>query len=213
MRSLTEAQIKKLTDMPEWMKQPYYDGRVFASAEGWMIRPSKIHPEFPTKQMPAYCIVAIPELSSYMEAPAMDTSVVRETALQSKTLQAQSMSYIRRSASRYMLDISLDEQVYAANGADVEIELDASSIAIGGSATLDGGANRYTLVQSRAGENNSRTGTFRFDLRFTGTLDSLEINSNPTINIVSGTLQNVDDDGVITSIASSAVAKLTIIAP
>ena len=46
MRSLTEAQIKKLTDMPEWMKQPYYDGRVFASAEGWMIRPSKIHPEF-----------------------------------------------------------------------------------------------------------------------------------------------------------------------
>ncbi len=212
MRSLTEAQIKKLTDMPEWMKQPYYEGRVFASAEGWMIRPSKIHPEFPTKQMPAYCIVAIPELSSYMEAPASDTSVVRESdEFMARVL---SMSYTRRSATRYMVDISLDEEYYAVNGnGDVSITLATGGTGIDVSgATLTSG-DTYTLSESAVGERSPRTGVLRFDLRFNGPPNSLSIAATPALTINSGNFSTTDSDTRATSgINSAGVAQLTIIA-
>ena len=214
MRSLTEAQIKKLTDMPEWMKQPYYDGRVFASAEGWMIRPSKIHPEFPTKQMPAYCIVAIPELSSYMEASASDTSVVRES--NDAIARVLSMSYTRRSATRYMVDINLDEEYYApaSGGSDLEITLDPNSINVVGAA-LDiatySNTNKYTLAMSAVGENRPRTGSFRFDLRFDGPPNSLYIGGPLNLSIAGGEMRTTDSDTKATSIDTTGVSTLTII--
>ena len=212
MRSLTEAQIKKLTDMPEWMKQPYYEGRVFASAEGWMIRPTKIHPEFPTKQMPAYCIVAIPELSSYMEATPSDGTAADRRDLNENIARILGMTYTRRSATRYMVDISLDEEYYAANGGgNVEVTLDSGSINVTG-ATLVGGTNVYTLPESAVGEKAPRTGVLRFDLRFSGTINTLSINATPTITITSGDFRTLDSDtSAQANISTTGVAQLTIV--
>ena len=213
MRSLTEAQIKKLTDMPEWMKQPYYDGRVFASAEGWMIRPSKIHPEFPAKQMPAYCIVAIPELSSYMEATPSDGTASDRRELNEDTARVLSMSYTRRSATRYMVDISLDEEYYAVNGnGDVSITLATGVTGINVSGANLTSGDTYTLSESAAGEKSPRTGVLRFDLRFDATPNSLSIAATPALTINSGNFSTTDSDTEATSgIDSTGVVQLTII--
>ena len=212
MRSFTEAQLKKLTDMPEWMKQPYYKGRVFASTEGWMIRPSKIHPEFPTKQMPAYCIVAIPELSSYMEATPSDGTAADRRDLNENVARVLGMSYTRRSATRYMVDISLDEEYYAAYGSgDVEVTL--NSITATGAAldTAYPNANKYTLPVSAVGEKSPRTGSLRFDLRFDGTPNSLRIGGPLSLSIGSGDFKTTDSDTQASSIDATGVATLTII--
>ena len=210
MRSLTKKQIEKLTNMPEWMLDadgkilPRFQGRVFASNEGWMYRPTKIHPEYPNKQMPAYCISAIPELAKYMEATPSDGTASDRRELFPAVLKATSMTYTRRSANRYMIDISLDEEVYATPGTDVQIELALSSVT--GDQSPTAASRVYTLAQSRSGETNSRTGVIRFDLRFTTSPNTLAISSSPGLTITAGALQNVDDNNTVSSIDSSGIA-------
>ena len=210
MRSFTQAQIAKLVQMPEWMFDkngnmlPRYQGRVFASNEGWMYRPTKVHPEYPNKEMPAYCISAIPELAMYMEATPTDGSPIL-TAAQAEILQAQSMSVIRRSATRYMVDISLDEEVKA-DGGDVTF-----SVASGFMSNLNTGdypdTGTYVLADGRS------TGTIRFDLRFPSpgpsglSFSGSDIDTTVT-NI--GSLLNADRSSAISSFNVSGLNTLTI---
>ena len=68
--NLTQNQLDKLIQRPNWLSantaiSGSIAGRVFASNEGWMLAPTKVHPE--GKQMPAECVMAIPNLSEYLE--------------------------------------------------------------------------------------------------------------------------------------------------
>ena len=205
MKSFTEAQLKKIVDMPEWMfdKQgnmlPRYQGRVFASNEGWMYRPTKVHPEFPNKQMPPYCIVAIPELSKLMEEAGSDTGQSQEAVrgLITDAAYISSMTSIRRSASRYMLDVSFDEELLA-DGGPVVFE-------ISGLSDLSSG-NQYTLAA------DERTGTMRFDLRFNNPVTTAQSANPANISVTSGmsNLKNADRGSVINSLDSSNASAISI---
>ena len=211
MKSLTQAQLAKIVKMPEWMfdKQgnmlPRYQGRVFASNEGWMFQPYKVHPEFPNKQMPAYCISAIPELAKFMEQDASDNPGVTQESLGTVATDASlisSASYTRRSASRYMLNVSLDEALLA-EGGDVEFTLSGVS----GLDSLYPTANVYTIREGQT------SGTLRFDLRFDPaptTPFTITLNGNISIG-GSGSLKNADRPTVqVNSLDYSATPSITI---
>ena len=203
MKSFTEAQLKKIVDMPEWMFDkngnmlPRYEGRVFASNEGWMYRPTKVHPEFPAKQMPAYCISAIPELSKLMEQAGSDTLQTQETVrgMTSTAAYINSMTSIRRSASRYMVDVSFDEEILA-DGGPVVFE-------ISGLSGISSG-DQYTLAA------DEKTGTLRFDLRFGSPLTIAQTVNPGNISIISGNLRNADRGSVISSLDSSGASAISI---
>ena len=162
--------------------------------------------------MPAYCIVAIPELSSYMEASASDTGVVRES--DDAIARVLGMTYTRRSATRYMVDINLDEEYYAAASGGSDLEITLNSISPGGAA-LDTinypNTNKYTLPVSAIGEKSPRTGSFRFDLRFDGPLSSLYIGGPLNLSITGGEMRTTDSDTKANSIDATGVSALTII--
>ena len=205
MKSFTEAQLKKIVDMPGWMFDkngnmlPRYEGRVFASNEGWMYRPTKVHPEFPTKQMPAYCISAIPELAKLMEQAGSDTGQDQEAlrGLNTTSAYINSMSNVRRSSSRYMVDVSFDEELLA-DGGPVVFE-------ISGLSDLTSG-NQYTLAA------DERTGIMRFDLRFNSPVTvAKSINpANITVTSGIGNLKNADRGSDITTLEYPGVSPMSI---
>lgn len=111
---LTSQQLAKLTQRPNWLSANNaisgpIAGRVFASNEGWMLSPTKVHPE--GKQMPAECVMAIPNLSEYLEYN-QGTPVVESAQVQAGTqrdLIFTSVSVTRRSRSRYIVNFAMDE--------------------------------------------------------------------------------------------------------
>ena len=108
LSNLTAQQLAKLTQRPNWLSansaiSGSIAGRVFPSNEGWMLSPTKIHPE--GKRMPAECVMAIPNLNEYLE------TVGAPDELNQGLLFIKSMSVTRRSRSRYIVNIALDESV------------------------------------------------------------------------------------------------------
>jgi len=109
---LTQNQLNKLLRRPNWLDaNTAIAGRVFASNEGWMLSPTKIHPE--GKRMPAECVVAIPRLSEYIEYNQGGVTPTEYVAEQSDTgkIFFRSISITRRSRSRYIVNIAMDEAI------------------------------------------------------------------------------------------------------
>ena len=81
MRTFTDAQLQKLTTKPVWLENaaPKMAARVFAGSEGWMIQPTKVHPD--GKTIPPYCIYTLPNLDKYMEAGGSPAQVATDLYL------------------------------------------------------------------------------------------------------------------------------------
>lgn len=190
MKTFTDAQLQKLTTKPVWLEKaaPKMAARVFAGSEGWMIQPDKVHPE--GKTIPPYCIYTLPNLDKYMEAGGTPAQV-------STSMFMTNVSYTRRSATRYMVNISLGEQLYA-NGTDVDFTLGT----INADQTLTSG-NVYTL------SDGSTTGRLQFDLRFAAEVGSLSVDADDVT--FTGSLVDNGDRSVSMLTKTSSLGTLTIL--
>ena len=201
MKTFTDAQLQKLTTKPVWLEKvaPKMAARVFAGSEGWMIQPDKVHPE--GKTIPPYCIYTLPNLDKYMEAGGTPAQVATD-------LYLTNASYTRRSATRYVVNVSLGEEVYGRdNLGDTDVTFTLNTVTPTGSATLNTGTNEYTLPKGTS------TGRLQFDLRFSGEPASLSVDI-ASISFSGGPLVDNGNRSIqLTSVNTTAVGTLTIIAP
>ena len=205
---LTQNQLDKLLTKPNWLNEKTpIAGRVFASNEGWMLSPTKIHPE--GKQMPAECVAAIPNLSALIEgtvstvgADASATPGYSQEVNVAKFL-FKTISVTRRSRSRYIVNIAMDESLTVTSGTFEVIyptsTLTNSIVANGtrNPTSIFSGAPNFTVT---AGESFGR---IQIDLSFTDPIDTLEIDPlpvsgyawSPEVLQFSGTFSLADKEG------------------
>jgi hypothetical protein len=189
LSNLTQAQLDKLIQRPNWLSantaiSGSIAGRVFASKEGWMLSPTKVHPE--GKQMPAECVMAIPNLSEYIEYDEGGPVTAAASAFSGAEAVAsnfvfKSVSVTRRSRSRYIVNIALDETVEVTNG-----NMNWNFAAPPSSAmTLNpSGANLNTIPSFNIAEGET-VGRIQMDLQFDIPIEALSITLSNWSSIVS----------------------------
>ena len=171
LSTLTAQQLAKLTQRPNWLSvDSAIGGRVFPSNEGWMLSPTKVHPE--GKRMPAECVMAIPNLSEYMEETGAPD------AADPQLIFMKSVSITRRSRSRYIVNFAFDEVVANINANDdIHFGFDPARLFL----TVDGvsgpgtsyGSNTLNPIPDfmlRAGET---AGRIQMDLNFNDPVENV----------------------------------------
>jgi len=197
---LTQNQLNKLLRRPNWLDaNTAIAGRVFASNEGWMLSPTKIHPD-PMKQMPAECVMAIPNLSEYIEynqSGVTPTEYATEQASPGKLL-FRSVSVTRRSRSRYIVNIAMDETLNVITG---QIDFGFNQTQVYGAMTTSPGlltpsSAVLTTTDFSVLEGNS-FGRIQMDLTFDQPVDEVKISSTTWSNLITVSLPSsiVDQEG------------------
>ena len=192
MRTFTDAQLQKLTTKPYWIQNsPFFSSRVFAGSEGWMIQPTKVHPEA-GKQLPPYCLVAIPNLDQLIEGAGVSGATY--VAQAAAKLFYTNVSATRRSATRYMINVALGEQIRnnePIGGNNITFTLLASAILSPASINFDSSASVMTYDVAP----QATTGRIQFDVRFTSQPDEFTINVDGNITVTAGSTYIEDLQG------------------
>ena len=193
MRTFTDAQLQKLTTKPYWIQNsPFFSSRVFAGSEGWMIQPTKVHPEA-GKQLPPYCLVAIPNLDQLIEGAGVTGTAYQAQA--ASGLFYTNVSATRRSATRYMINVALGEQIRnnePIGGNNITFTLGASAILSTASTLFDSTASVMTYDVAP----QATTGRIQFDVRFTSQPDEFTVNVNsPNLTVTAGSTYIEDLQG------------------
>ena len=197
---LTQNQLDKLLRRPNWLDaNTAIAGRVFASNEGWMLSPTKIHPD-PMKQMPAECVMAIPNLSALIEgtvstvgADAGIAGYATEQASPGKLL-FRSVSVTRRSRSRYIVNIAMDETLNVITG-QIDFGFNQAQV-YAAMTTLNPSSANLTTTDFSVLEGNS-FGRIQMDLTFDQPVDEVKISSTTWSNLITVSLPSsiVDQEG------------------
>ena len=190
MRTFTDAQLQKLTTKPYWIQNsPFFSSRVFAGSEGWMIQPTKVHPEA-GKQLPPYCLVAIPNLDQLIEGAGVSGATY--VAQAAAKLFYTNVSATRRSATRYMINVALGEQIRNIDSStNITFTLGASAILPPASTDFDPSASVMTYDVAP----QATTGRIQFDVRFTSQPDEFTINVDGNITVTAGAAFMNDSQG------------------
>jgi hypothetical protein len=180
---LTQNQLDKLIRRPNWLDaNTAIAGQVFASNEGWMLSPTKIHPE--GKRMPAECVVAIPRLSEYIEYNQGGVTPTEYVAEQSDTgkIFFRSISITRRSRSRYIVNIAMDEAIQLEKtSSPSQLNFNFTASVLESALTIDGnsfgspiGWNTSAPSQFTINDGES-SGRIQIDLNFSDPVESVSI--------------------------------------
>ena len=192
LSQLTQAQLDKLIQRPNWLSANTaiagpIAGRVFASNEGWMLSPTKVHPE--GKQMPAECVMAIPNLSEYLEYNKGTTQSAQFVAATTRDLIFTSVSVTRRSRSRYIVNIGMDETLISMglNGVEFNFAPLTFPTKLPSTATLT--INNFSVA------NGESFGRIQMDITSDEPLDQLEVTgfSGITLSVLGGLTGSVTD--------------------
>lgn len=204
---LTQAQLDKLTQRPTWLSantavSGTIAGRIFASKQGWMLSSTKVHPE--GKQIPAECVMAIPNLSEYIEySQGGVTSTLPEAS--ASDFLFKTVSVTRRSRSRYTVNLALDETLIVTSG-NMNFNFDTAQLQ--SAMTIDPGAAVLNTTPSFNIAEGETAGRVQMDMQFDTPIEGLSIAPANWSNIVSvsGSYTAADQQGnVYSALTATAI--------